>query len=248
MLTRTDDAKERNQRTEMLLGREGLARLQKAKVAIFGIGGVGGYIAEALARSGVGSIDLIDSDKVASSNINRQIIALSATIGRDKADVMKERILEINPYAKVNVIHCFYLPENSGFFDFASYSYIADAVDTVTAKIDLVLQAKRHGVPIISSMGTGNKLNPASFEVADIYETSICPLARVMRKELKKKGVKDLKVVYSKEEPLVPIDIGEKAPDGSSRRAIPGSVAFVPPVAGLIMAGEIVKDIAKMGM
>ncbi len=232
----------------MLLGREGLARLQKAKVAIFGIGGVGGYIAEALARSGVGSIDLIDSDKVASSNINRQIIALSATIGRDKADVMKERILEINPYAKVNVIHCFYLPENSGSFDFASYSYIADAVDTVTAKIDLVLQAKRHGVPIISSMGTGNKLNPAGFEVADIYETSICPLARVMRRELKKRGVKDLKVVYSKEEPLVPIDIGEKAPDGSSRRAIPGSVAFVPPVAGLIMAGEIVKDIAKIGM
>ena len=220
----------------MLLGREGLARLQKAKVAIFGIGGVGGYIAEALARSGVGSIDLIDSDKVASSNINRQIIALSATIGKDKADVMKERILEINPYAKVNVIHCFYLPENSGFFDFASYSYIADAVDTVTAKIDLVLQAKRHGVPIISSMGTGNKLNPAGFEVADIYETSIC--LQGVPLHLTAKGLQGGGVVR----------LGEKAPDGSSRRAIPGSVAFVPPVAGLIMAGEIVKDIAKIGM
>lgn len=245
MLTKTDDGKgERLRRTEMLLGEEGLKRLQNAKVAVFGIGGVGGYVAEALARSGIGSIDLIDSDKVAESNVNRQIIALSGTIGKYKTDVMKERILEINPQARINVFHCFFLPENRELFDFAGYSYIADAVDTVTAKIELVLQAKAYHVPIISSMGTGNKLNPAGFEVADIYETSVCPLARVMRRELKKRGIKDLKVVYSKEEPLIPKDMGEKAGEGSARRAIPGSVAFVPSVAGLMMAGEIVRDIA----
>ena len=214
----------------MLLGEEGMQRLQEARVAVFGVGGVGGYVAEALARGGVGAIDLIDSDTVAKSNVNRQIAALSGTIGKYKTDVMKERILEINPWAKVEVSHCFFLPENKDKFSFGGYSYIADAVDTVTAKIELVLQAKAYGVPVISSMGTGNKVNPAAFEVADIYETSICPLARVMRRELKKRGVKDLKVVYSKEEPLIPKDLGEKMPEGSSRRAIPGSVSFVPPV------------------
>lgn len=234
---------ERLARTEMLLGSEAMERLRTARIAVFGVGGVGGYIAEALARSGVGEIDLIDSDKVAESNINRQIIALSGTVGQYKVDVMRDRIKEINPEIKVNVFPCFFLPENKEQFDFNSYSYIADAVDTVTAKIELVMQAKEHQVPIISSMGAGNKLNPAAFEVADIYKTSVCPLAKVMRRELKKRGVERLKVVYSKEEPLKPL-LEEAAPDGSSRRSIPGSIAFVPSVAGLLMAGEIVKDIA----
>lgn len=232
-------------RTQMLLGGTAMERLKNARVAVFGIGGVGGYVAEALARSGIGSIDLIDSDKISESNCNRQIIALSGTIGRYKTEVMKERIMEINPDAKVNTFQCFFLPENKGQFDFGSYSYIADAVDTVAAKIELALQAKAWGVPIISSMGTGNKLNPAGFEVADIYKTSVCPLARVMRRELKKRGVDSLKVVYSKEEP-VSLRYTEEIPEGSSRRAIPGSTSFVPPVAGLLMAGEIVKDIADM--
>lgn len=239
MSVRTDSGKSRFERMEMLLGEEGAKRLQKARVAVFGIGGVGGYVAEALARSGIGAFDLIDSDKVAESNINRQIIALSGTIGKYKTDVMKERILEINPSAEVNVFHCFFLPENKELFDFAGYSYIADAVDTVTAKIELVMQAQKYHVPVISSMGTGNKLNPAGFEVADIYETSVCPLARVMRRELKKRGIKSLKVVYSREEPVA----APKEKKDDSRRPVPGSVAFVPPVAGMIMAGEIVKDI-----
>lgn len=230
-------------RTGMLLGKAAMGRLQEAHVAVFGIGGVGGYVAEALARSGIGAIDLIDSDKISESNCNRQIIALSSTIGRYKTEVMKERIMEINPRAKVNTFQCFFLPENKEQFDFGSYSYIADAVDTVAAKIELALQAKAYGVPIISSMGTGNKLNPAGFQVADIYETRVCPLARVMRRELKKRGVDKLKVVYSAEEPVT-LQYGEEIPEGSSRRAIPGSTAFVPPVAGLLMAGEIVKDIA----
>lgn len=234
---------ERLIRTEMLLGSEAMERLNKARVAVFGIGGVGGHIAEALARSGVGEIDLIDSDKVAESNINRQLIALSSTVGQYKVNVMRERIREINPQIKVNVFPCFFLPENKDMFDFSSYSYIADAVDTVTAKIELVMEAQKYHVPIISSMGAGNKLNPAAFEVADIYKTSVCPLAKVMRRELKKRGIKQLKVVYSKEEPIKP-GIEEAVPDGSSRRSIPGSIAFVPSVAGLIMAGEIVKDIA----
>lgn len=240
---------ERFMRTQMLLGQEAMERLRNAKVAVFGVGGVGGYVAEALARSGVGKIDLIDSDRVAQSNINRQIIALTGTVGRYKVDVMKERILEINPDAVVTVFPCFFLPENAGMFDFGSYSYIADAVDTVTAKIGLAVQGEACGVPVISSMGAGNKLNPAAFEVADIYRTSVCPLAKVMRRELKKRGVKALKVVYSKEEPLRPLpqDGGEGdggIPEESPRRSIPGSVAFVPSVAGLIMAGEIVRDIA----
>lgn len=234
---------ERLVRTEMLLGSEQIEKLQAARVAVFGVGGVGGYVAEALARSGVGTIDLIDSDKVAESNINRQIIALSSTIGQYKVDVMRERIRDINPEIQVNTYPCFFLPENREMFDFGSYSYIADAVDTVTAKIELVMQAQSYKVPIISSMGAGNKLNPAAFEVADIYKTSVCPLAKVMRRELKKRGVKKLKVVYSKEEPLKPLT-EEEVPEGSSRRSIPGSIAFVPSVAGLIMAGEIIKDIA----
>ena len=234
---------ERLMRTEMLLGSEAMERLSAARVAVFGVGGVGGYVAEALARSGVGTIDLIDSDRVAESNINRQIIALSGTVGQYKVDVMKERIRDINPEIQVNTFPCFFLPENKDMFDFGSYSYIADAVDTVTAKIELVMQAEQFQVPIISSMGAGNKLNPAAFEVTDIYKTSVCPLAKVMRRELKKRGIKRLKVVYSKEEALRPL-IEEQAPDGSSRRSIPGSIAFVPSVAGLIMAGEIIKDIA----
>ncbi len=252
---------ERFQRTQMLLGEGAMERLREARVAVFGIGGVGGYVAEGLARSGVGQLDLIDSDRVAESNINRQIIALSGTVGKYKTDVMKERILEINPEAKVRVYHCFFLPENKELFDFGSYSYIADAVDTVSAKIALAMEGEAFGVPVISCMGAGNKLNPAAFEVTDIYQTSVCPLAKVMRRELRKRGIRQLKVVYSKEEPLNGeiikgeiikgeiikgeiTDGGAVRQEGSARRSIPGSVAFVPSVAGLIMAGEIVKDLA----
>lgn len=229
-------------RIEMLLGSEAMERLLRARVAVFGVGGVGGYVAEALARSGVGAIDLIDNDRVAKSNINRQITALESTIGEYKVDVMRQRILDINPMAEVNVFPCFFLPENKDMFDFASYSYIADAVDTVTAKIELAVSAYECGTPVISSMGAGNKLNPMAFEVDDIYNTSVCPLARVMRRELKKRNIPHLKVVYSKEEALKP-RTQEAAPEGSRRRAVPGSIAFVPSVAGLIMAGEIIKDI-----
>lgn len=235
---------ERFKRTEMLLGSEAMELLRNARVAVFGIGGVGGYAAEALARSGIGKIDLIDNDSIAESNINRQIIALSGTVGRLKTDVMRERILQINPDAEVRVFPCFFLPENKDMFDFADYSYLVDAVDTVTAKIELVMQAKEYGVPIISSMGAGNKLDPTAFEVADIYETSVCPLAKVMRRELKKRGITELKTVYSKEEPVMPL-MEEQVPAGSSRRLVPGSIAYVPSVAGLIMAGEIIKDIVK---
>lgn len=217
-------------RTEALLGVEAMERLKESRVAIFGVGGVGGYVAEALARSGVGAIDLIDRDKISITNLNRQIIALHSTVGKWKVEVMKERILDINPDCKVKVYPCFYLPENSKDFDFTMYSYIVDAVDTVTAKLQLVMEAKRVGTPIISSMGAGNKLNPASFEVADIYQTSVCPLAKVMRRELRKRGVESLKVVYSKEEP-VRISI-----------SVPASTAFVPSVAGMIIASEVVKD------
>jgi tRNA A37 threonylcarbamoyladenosine dehydratase len=243
-------------RTELLLGKEGMKKLEEARVAVFGIGGVGGYTVEALARSGVGHFDLIDDDKICLTNLNRQIIATRQTVGRYKADVMKERILSINPDAEVVVHQCFYLPENQADFDFKSYSYVVDAVDTVTAKVALVLQAQEAGVPIISSMGAGNKLDPTAFEVADIYKTSVCPLAKVMRRELKKRGVKHLKVVYSKEQPLVPIDDMAIScrqhcicPPGAARkcterRAIPGSTAFVPSVVGLIIASEVVKDLA----
>lgn len=224
-------------RTELLLGKDAMDRLRQAHIAVFGIGGVGGYIVEALARSGVGHLDLIDNDKVSPSNINRQIIATMDTLGRYKVDVMKERILSINPDAEVNTRKCFYLPENAGEFDFRKYSYVADAIDTVTAKIELVLQAQKAGVPIISCMGTGNKLDPARLETADIYETSICPLAKVMRRELRKRNVKELKVLYSKEEPI------KSTQPSAQRRAIPGSISFVPPAAGLMIAAEIVKGI-----
>ena len=242
-------------RTELLLGKEAMDILAKARVAVFGIGGVGGYTVEALARSGVGTIDLIDDDKVCLTNLNRQLIATRKTIGRYKVDVMKERILEINPEAVVNVHQCFFLPETKDEFDFSSYSYVVDAVDTVTAKIELVMSSQAAGVPVISSMGAGNKLNPAGFQVADIYETSVCPLAKVMRRELKKRGVKKLKVVYSQEKPLRPIEdmaISCRThcicPPGAQhkcteRRDIPGSNAFVPPVVGLIIAGEVIKDL-----
>lgn len=226
---------ERFSRTEMLLGAEAMLKLKNAHVAIFGIGGVGGYITEALARSGVGHFDLIDNDKVCMSNLNRQIIATEETLDKYKTDVMKERILSINPEAEVNVYKCFYLPENAEQIDIRCYSYVADAIDTVTAKIELIVRAKKAGVPIISSMGTGNKLNPTMLEIADIYETSVCPLAKVMRRELRKRGIESLKVLYSKEEPL-------KVSTGGST---PGSVSFVPSAAGLIIASEIVKDIIK---
>lgn len=233
-------------RTEMLLGQEALERLKSAHVAVFGIGGVGGYVAEALARSGVGKFDLIDNDTVALSNINRQIIALHSTVGQYKADVMKERILDINPKAEVTVHKCFFLPENSGEFDFTQYTYIVDAIDTVTAKLELIVQAQKAGVPIISSMGTGNKLDPTKLEVTDIYKTEVCPLARVMRAELKKRGIKKLKVVYSKEQPVKRPKKDEKQINaGNTERIkdVPGSVAFVPSVAGLIIAGQVILDI-----
>lgn len=228
-------------RTELLIGKQALVRLAASHVAVFGVGGVGGYVVEALARSGVGAISLIDYDRIAISNINRQIIATHKTIGRYKVDVMRERIAEINPACTVTVRPCFYLPENRQEFDFRTYDYVVDAVDTVTAKLALVLQAKESKTPIISCMGAGNKRNPALFEVADIYETSVCPLARVMRRELKKRGVGELKVVYSKEIPTVP-PAGEEAEGG---RQTPGSLAFVPPVAGFIIASEVVKDLCQ---
>lgn len=242
-------------RTEILLGKEAIEKLENAKVAVFGIGGVGGYTVEALARSGVGAFDLIDDDKVCLTNLNRQLIATRQTIGKYKVDVMKERILSINPNAKVTVHQCFFLPENAEDFDFKSYTYVVDAIDTVTAKIELVLQAQKVGVPIISSMGAGNKLDPTQFHVADIYKTSMCPLAKVMRRELKKRRVKRLKVVYSTEQSRRPIEDMEIScrtncicPPGAERkctdrRDIPGSISFVPSVAGLIIAGEVVKDI-----
>ena len=208
-----------------------MERLKKARVAVFGIGGVGGYVAEALARSGVFSLDLIDKDLVSLTNLNRQIVALHSTVGRPKVDVMKERILDINPQAQVRTYQCFYLPDTRDLFDFSQYDYVVDAVDTVTAKLELISQAKQSGVPIICSMGAGNKKNPAVFEVADISQTSVCPLARVMRQECKKRGLKNVKVVYSKEKPL---NFGHEAP---------ASCAFVPSVAGLVIASEVIKDL-----
>ena len=230
-------------RTERIFGAEGMVRLKNSRVAVFGVGGVGSYIAEGLARSGVGHIDLIDSDDVDITNLNRQIEALTDTVGRPKVAVMKERILQINPECDVTVHECFFLPDNSDSFDFTKYDYVADAVDTVTAKIELVMKANREGTPIISSMGTGNKLCPAMLEVSDIYKTSVCPLARVMRQELKKRGVKKLKVVYSKEEPIQALASEE---ENAHRRNIPASAVFVPATAGLIIASEIVKDILKL--
>ena len=231
-------------RTEGLLGRAAMERLENARVAVFGIGGVGGYVCEALARSGVGALDLVDSDRVAASNLNRQIIATHDTLGQLKVEAMRERIRQINPEAAIEVYPCFFLPENKEEFPFGEYDYIVDAVDTVAAKIALVLEAEEKGVPIISSMGAGNKLDASAFRVADIYSTKVCPLARVMRRELKKRDIRKLKVVYSEEMPLTPV--GDM--DGEEgRRSTPGSVAFVPSVAGLIMAGEVVKDLAGIG-
>ena len=231
-------------RTEMLLGAAAMDKLKNARVAVFGVGGVGGYAVEALARSGVGALDLIDDDAVAPSNLNRQIIALQSTVGKPKVEVAAARIADINPDCIVRTYRTFYTPDTAGQFDFSLYDYVIDAIDTVTGKIALVMQAQAAGTPIISSMGAGNKLDPLAFEVADIYKTSVCPLARVMRRELKKRGVKRLKVVYSREEALTPE--GEIEQDAvHKKRATPGSVAFVPAVAGLILAGEVVKDIVN---
>lgn len=273
-------------RTALLLGENALQTLASKHVAIFGLGGVGGYVAEALVRSGIGRFDLIDHDKVSVSNLNRQIIATHSTVGRDKAEVMRERMLDINPGAEIAVHPCFFLPANADDFDFGGYDYVVDAVDTVTAKIELVLRSQAAGVPIISSMGTGNKLSPAMLEVADIYKTSVCPLAKVMRRELRKRGVKKLKVVYSREEPIRPVrpaepeeniaergahspengaysrgnreygpengayspenaGIQEKPAGGKSAGRIPGSTAFVPPAAGLLIASEVVRDLLR---
>ena len=234
-------------RTKRLLGADAMTKLAKAHVAVFGIGGVGGHAVEALVRSGVGEITIVDSDEVAESNINRQLIATTKTVGRKKVDVMEEHLLEINPDVKVHKHCCFFLPETQADFNFTAYDYVIDAVDTVTAKLALVEACKEAGIPIISSMGAGNKLDPTAFEVTDIYKTSVCPLAKVMRKELKTRGIKKLKVVYSKEIPLEPIaDETFVSDEVRSRRATPGSIAFVPSVAGLILAGEVVKDLSKV--
>lgn len=243
-------------RTELLFGKEAMERLSKTRIAVFGIGGVGGFAAEALVRSGIQNIDLIDDDKVCLTNLNRQIIALHSSIGKYKVDVMKERILDINPSASVNVFKCFYLPETKDLFDFSQYDYVIDAVDTVSAKIQLIVQAKESGTKIISCMGAGNKLDPTKFQIADISKTSVCPLARVMRQECKKRGIKNVKVLYSTEKPRRPLNdmanscrISCICPPGTKhkcteRRDIPGSTSFVPSVAGLIIAGEVLREIA----
>ena len=225
------------ERTRKVLGEKARHKLANARVAVFGVGGVGGHVVEALARSGIGAIDLIDSDKVEQSNINRQIVALQSTVGEYKVDIARERILDINPQCEVRVYRTFFLPETSDAFDFAAYDYVADAIDTVTGKIELIVKCKETGTPVISSMGAGNKLDPTAFEVADIYSTSVCPLAKVMRRELKARGIDSLKVVYSREIPRKP-----EGAEGEEART-PGSLAFVPSVAGLIMAGEIIKDL-----
>ena len=244
-------------RTELLIGKEGIEKLANSRVAIFGIGGVGGYTVEALARSGVGEFDLIDDDRVCLTNINRQILATRSTVGKYKVDVAMERILDINPRAQVHVYKTFYMPDTADQFDFSVYDYVVDAIDTVTGKLQLVEQAYRTGTRIISSMGAGNKMDASAFQVADISKTSVCPLAKVMRRELRKRGIKKLKVVYSTELPIEPKETEELScknhcvcPPGTARkctvrRQIPGSTAFVPSVAGLIIAGEVVKDLIK---
>ena len=244
-------------RTQLIYGKEAMDKLQNSHVAIFGLGGVGGYVGEALVRSGIGSFDLIDDDKICLTNLNRQIIATFDTVGKYKTDVMKERMLQINPKVNVQTHQCFFLPENANDFSFEDYDYIIDAVDTVSAKIELVLKAQEHNIPIISSMGTGNKLDPTRFEVTDIYKTSVCPLAKVMRKELRTRGIKKLKVVYSKEEPIKPNENCENScknncicPPGTKRKCtirkqVPGSISFVPSVAGLMIAGEVVREIIE---
>lgn len=239
MMNRT----ERFSRTERLLGSENMERLRRARVAVFGIGGVGGHAAEALARCGVGALDLIDADDVAESNCNRQMVALGSTIGRPKVEVAKERILDVNPECQVTVHQIFYLPDTAENFEFSRYDYVVDAIDTVSGKLMLAEQAFGASVPIISAMGAGNKLDPTAFRVADIYATKVCPLAKVMRRELKKRGIDHLKVVYSEEEPLRPL--GEDRELVPGKHQTPGSVAFVPSVMGLILAGEVVKDLCK---
>ncbi len=246
-------------RTQLLLGQDGMDRLANARVAVFGVGGVGGFTVEALARSGVGAIDLIDDDKVCLTNINRQIIALRSTVGKYKVDVAAERLRDINQNIQVNTYKTFYMPDTAHQFDFSQYDYVVDAIDTITGKLELVMQAHKAGTPIICSMGAGNKLDPTAFRVADIYKTSVDPLARVMRHELRKRGIKKLKVVYSEEPPMHPVDDMASScrtncicPPGAERkcterRDIPGSNAFVPSVVGLIIAGEVIKDLSGVG-
>ena len=227
------------ERTALLLGKASVERLARKRVAVFGVGGVGGFVCEGLVRAGIGAIDIVDKDTVALSNLNRQLIALHSTVGKNKVDVLEERLKDINKNLIIKKYKCFFLPETSETFDFREYDYVVDAIDTVTGKIELILKAKEAGVPIISAMGAGNKLDPTAFQVSDIYKTSVCPLARVMRRELKKRGVEKLKVVYSKEEPIKPqFEEGEEV--------VPGSVSFVPPVVGLIIAGEVVKDLVRV--
>lgn len=227
------------ERTALLLGKASVERLARKRVAVFGVGGVGGFVCEGLVRAGIGAIDIVDKDTVALSNLNRQLIALHSTVGKNKVDVLEERLKDINKNLIIKKYKCFFLPETSETFDFREYDYVVDAIDTVTGKIELILKAKEAGVPIISAMGAGNKLEPAGFQVSDIYKTSVCPLARVMRRELKKRGVDKLKVVYSKEETIKPqFEEGEEV--------VPGSISFVPPVVGLIIAGEVVKDLIRV--
>ncbi len=231
-------------RTRLLLGDDAMEKLKNARVAVFGLGGVGGYVAEALARSGVGALELIDHDTISLTNINRQILATHATLGQSKAQAARQRVLEINPQCDATARETFFLPDTAGEFDFSRYSYVVDAIDTVTGKLTLVQAAKAAGVPIISCMGTGNKLDPTQFQIADISKTSVCPLARIMRKECAKRGIRHLKVLFSTEDPISPAGCSkEEMPEG--RRALPGSVAFVPSVAGLIIAGEVIKDLTK---
>lgn len=232
-------------REELLIGSQGLAKLQRARVAVFGIGGVGGYVVEALARSGVGALDLFDGDTVSLTNINRQIIALEDTLGRPKVEVAQERVKQINPQCQVEARTLFFTPENAGEVDFSQYDYVADAIDTVTSKIELILRCRQAGVPVISSMGAGNKLDATAFQVAPIEKTSVCPLARVMRRELKKRGVTGVKAVFSTEESVTPAAAQAGDQKGTAGRPTPGSMAFVPSVAGLILAGEIVKDLLQ---
>ena len=227
------------ERTALLLGKASVEKLAEKRVAVFGVGGVGGFVCEGLVRAGIGAIDIVDKDTVALSNLNRQLIALHSTVGKNKVDVLEERLKDINKNLIIKKYKCFFLPETSDTFDFREYDYVVDAIDTVTGKIELILKANEAGVPIISAMGAGNKLDPTAFQVSDIYKTSVCPLARVMRRELKKRGVEKLKVVYSKEEPIKPqFEEGEEV--------VPGSVSFVPPALGLIIAGEIVKDLIRV--
>lgn len=240
-------------RTRLLLGEEPIEKLKKSTVAIFGIGGVGGYTVEALARSGVGRFILVDNDRVSLTNINRQIIALHSTVGRYKTEVMKERILDINPKACVEIHNCFFLPDNATQFDFSQYDYVVDAVDTVTAKIEIIMRAREAKRPVISAMGAGNKLDASKFVITDIYKTQMCPLAKVMRKELRSRGVENLKVLYSEEPAITPKEISESEDcekevcENSAKRSTPGSIAYVPSVAGLLLAQEVIKDIINAG-